>query len=150
MKLTHSLFTAAFLIVAAGCTATTSDSGDAATTGDTGSGGGDTGTGGGDTGTGGSDTAKADTGTVSETSSETGGGTCKECAAAHCSTEGAACKADAACQAGVACLVSCQTSDAGASDKSACENTCVSNAKNDNLNAYVGCLLSNCKDPCGL
>ena len=141
MKLAHSLFTAAFIIVAAGCSATTSDSGDAASGGDTGSGGADTGSGG--------DTAKADTGTASETSGETGTD-CPTCALAHCKPESDKCGADTTCQAGIACLQACQTSDAGASDKSACENTCITNAKNDNLNAYVACLASNCKDPCGL
>ena len=137
MKLV-SILSLACVLAAAGCSSTSDTGTDGGTTGDTGSGGGDTGSGGTDTGTGG-DTTPGDT----------GGGTCSDCTKAHCQTENDACATDTACQAGVACIAACQV-DAGGSTTSECENTCITNASNDHLNAFITCLQTNCKSQCGL
>jgi hypothetical protein len=137
MKLV-SILSLACVLAAAGCSSTSDTGTDGGTGGDTGTGGGDTGTGGGDTGT------VQDTGTSGET-----GGSCTDCTAAHCSAENAACAADSKCLAGIACLQGCQTGDAGG-DVKTCENTCITNADNSNLNAFVACAQTNCSSQCGL
>lgn len=132
MKLVQMLSVAFFgALVAAGCSSTTSDAGDAGAV---------------------IDTGKGDTTPAPDTAGETATVGCGTCAASKCNDKVTACAADTQCQKDIDCINGC-------SGGKACDNTCISNEcgaggatscpPTDTLfNDLIVCLQANCSDPC--